>query len=77
MEVPADVNPSAVASRVRCVNLGRVRGRQVVYNLLDGHTVAVDAVNGRELWKTQIADIGQARRRRWRVRRRQSVIVGP
>jgi lanthanide-dependent methanol dehydrogenase len=31
---------------------------RVVYNLLDGHTVAVDARTGRELWKTQIADVG-------------------
>lgn len=25
-----------------------------------------DAISGRELWKTQIADLGRARRRRWR-----------
>src|ERR1700680_2321058 len=31
---------------------------KIVYNLLDGHTVAVDARSGRELWKTQIADVG-------------------
>src|SRR5207249_10090710 len=31
-------------------------GGKIVYNLLDGHTVAVDAVTGKELWKTQIAD---------------------
>ena len=31
---------------------------KVIYNLLDGHTVAVDAKNGRELWKTAIADVG-------------------
>jgi len=31
---------------------------KIVYNLLDGHTVAVDASSGRELWKTQIADVG-------------------
>src|SRR3984893_8827966 len=30
---------------------------KIVYNLLDGHTVAVDARSGRELWKTQIADV--------------------
>ncbi|HZP88825.1 MAG TPA: PQQ-dependent dehydrogenase, methanol/ethanol family, partial [Burkholderiales bacterium] len=29
---------------------------KIVYNLLDGHTVAVDAASGRELWKTKIAD---------------------
>jgi PQQ-dependent dehydrogenase (methanol/ethanol family) len=31
---------------------------KIVYNLLDGHTVAVDAGSGKELWKTQIADVG-------------------
>lgn len=30
---------------------------KLIYNLLDGHTVAVDARSGRELWKTQIADL--------------------
>jgi lanthanide-dependent methanol dehydrogenase len=32
---------------------------KIVYNLLDGHTVAVDAHSGRELWKTQVADVGE------------------
>jgi PQQ-dependent dehydrogenase (methanol/ethanol family) len=31
---------------------------RIVYNLLDGHTVAVDARSGKELWKTTIADMG-------------------
>ncbi|TLZ48094.1 MAG: PQQ-dependent dehydrogenase, methanol/ethanol family [Gammaproteobacteria bacterium] len=30
---------------------------KIVYNLLDGHTVAVEASSGRELWSTQIADV--------------------
>jgi lanthanide-dependent methanol dehydrogenase len=30
---------------------------KILYNLLDGHTVAVDARTGRELWKMQIADL--------------------
>ncbi|MGH8276378.1 MAG: PQQ-binding-like beta-propeller repeat protein, partial [Steroidobacteraceae bacterium] len=30
----------------------------LVYNLLDGHTVAVDARSGRQLWNTQVADVG-------------------
>ncbi len=30
---------------------------KIIYNLLDGHTVAVDAGSGRELWKTRIADV--------------------
>jgi len=31
---------------------------KIIYNLLDGHTVAVEANSGRELWNTQIADLG-------------------
>ena len=30
---------------------------KIVYNLLDGHTVALDAATGRELWKTRVADL--------------------
>jgi lanthanide-dependent methanol dehydrogenase len=30
---------------------------KVIYNLLDGHTVAIDAASGKELWKTQVADL--------------------
>jgi len=32
---------------------------KIVYNLLDGHTVAVAAATGKELWKTRIADLSQ------------------
>src|SRR5262249_32567503 len=32
---------------------------KIVYNLLDGHTVAVDAATGRELWKTTVADMAE------------------
>src|ERR1700680_2299163 len=32
---------------------------KVIYNLLDGHTVAVDAVSGQEIWKTKIADVAK------------------
>ena len=56
-----DVNPSALG--IACcdaINRGAVYADgKVIYNLLDGHTVAVDASDGRELWKTQIADINQ------------------
>lgn len=56
-----DVNPTAVG--IACcdaINRGAVYAAgKIVYNLLDGHTVAVDAVTGRELWKTKIADLGQ------------------
>ncbi len=56
-----DVNPTAVG--IACcdaINRGAVYAAgKIVYNLLDGHTVAVDANGGRELWKTQVADMGQ------------------
>src|SRR5712691_11604696 len=56
-----EVNPTALG--IACcdaINRGAVYGDgKIVYNLLDGHTVAVDAVSGRELWKTQIADMSQ------------------
>ena len=55
------VNPAAVG--IACcdaINRGAVyAGGKIIYNLLDGHTVAVDAVTGSEVWKTQIADINQ------------------
>jgi len=53
------VSPNAIG--VACcdsVNRGAFyAGGAIVYNLLDGHTVAVDARTGRELWNTQIADL--------------------
>ncbi len=30
---------------------------KIIYNLLDGHTVAIDARSGKEIWKTRIADL--------------------
>lgn len=30
---------------------------KIFYNLLDGHTVAVDAVTGRQVWRTRLGDI--------------------
>ena len=30
---------------------------KIVYNLLDGHTVAIDAQTGREVWNVQVADL--------------------
>jgi PQQ-dependent dehydrogenase (methanol/ethanol family) len=42
------------------VNRGAVfADGKVIYNLLDGHTVAVDAATGREVWKTRIADLSE------------------
>jgi ABC-type antimicrobial peptide transport system permease subunit len=32
---------------------------KIIYNLLDGHTVAVDAESGKEIWRTQIADVAE------------------
>ena len=56
-----DVNPSALG--IACcdaINRGAVYADgKIIYNLLDGHTVAVDATDGHEVWKTQIADINQ------------------
>jgi PQQ-dependent dehydrogenase (methanol/ethanol family) len=31
---------------------------KIVYNLLDAHTVAVDAETGKEVWRTRVGDIG-------------------
>jgi lanthanide-dependent methanol dehydrogenase len=56
-----DVSPNAIgASCCDSINRGAfyIDG-MLIYNLLDGHTVAVDAHTGRELWKTQIADLGK------------------
>jgi PQQ-dependent dehydrogenase (methanol/ethanol family) len=54
-----DVSPNAIG--IACcdtVNRGAFYSDgKIVYNLLDGHTVAVDAASGRELWKTEIADM--------------------
>jgi lanthanide-dependent methanol dehydrogenase len=56
-----DVNAQAVG--IACcdaINRGAVYAQgKIIYNLLDGHTVAVDAETGREVWKTKIADLGQ------------------
>ncbi len=52
---------SANAIGVACcdsVNRGAFYSEgRIFYNLLDGHTVAVDARTGRELWKTQVANV--------------------
>ena len=53
------VSPNAIG--VSCcdtVNRGAFfADGKIIYNLLDGHTVAVDAKTGRELWNTPIADL--------------------
>jgi lanthanide-dependent methanol dehydrogenase len=55
-----DVSPNALG--IACcdsVNRGAFYADGlIVYNLLDGHTVAIDARSGREVWKVSIADLG-------------------
>jgi PQQ-dependent dehydrogenase (methanol/ethanol family) len=54
-----DVNPAAVG--IACcdsVNRGAVYADgKIIYNLLDGRTVAVDAESGREVWVSRVADL--------------------
>lgn len=56
-----EVSPNAVGiSCCDVINRGAFYADgKVVYNLLDGHTVAVDAATGREVWKTKIAELGE------------------
>jgi lanthanide-dependent methanol dehydrogenase len=56
-----DPNPSSIG--IACCDVisrgPAYADGKIVYNLLDGNTVAVDAETGRELWKTKVADIGE------------------
>ena len=54
-----DVSPNAIGeSCCDVINRGAFYADgKIVYNLLDGHTVAVDAATGKELWKTRVADL--------------------
>ncbi len=56
-------NVSGAAIGTACcdvVNRGATFAQgKLVFNLLDGHTVALDAATGRELWKTPVADLGR------------------
>jgi lanthanide-dependent methanol dehydrogenase len=54
-----EVSPNAIGiSCCDTVNRGAFYAEgKIIYNLLDGHTVAVDAKSGRELWKVQVADL--------------------
>jgi PQQ-dependent dehydrogenase (methanol/ethanol family) len=56
-----DVSPNAVGiSCCDVVNRGAFYADgKIIYNLLDGHTVAIDAKSGKELWKAAIADVSQ------------------
>ena len=55
--------PMAAAQGVACcdvVNRGAAYSDgRLFFNTLDGHTVAVDAEAGRELWKTRVGDINK------------------
>ena len=53
-------NNQQAAGRACCdvVNRGAAYADgRIFYNLLDGHTVAVDAKSGRQLWRTQMGDV--------------------
>src|SRR3954469_17657266 len=54
-----DVSPNAIGeSCCDVINRGAFYADgKIIYNLLDGHTVAIDAASGKELWKTRIADV--------------------
>jgi lanthanide-dependent methanol dehydrogenase len=56
-----NVSPNAVGiSCCDVINRGAFYADgKIVYNLLDGHTVAVDARTGQEVWKTKIADMAE------------------
>jgi PQQ-dependent dehydrogenase (methanol/ethanol family) len=56
-----DPKPDPSAQGVACcdvVNRGPAYSNgRVFYNVLDGHTVAIDANTGKEIWKTKLGDI--------------------
>src|SRR5690606_6797166 len=56
-------NPSRAAQGVACcdvVNRGAAYAEgKIFFNTLDNHTVAVDAVTGKEAWKTKLGEIAR------------------
>lgn len=56
-------NPNPQAVGIACcdvVNRGASYANgKVIYNLLDAHTVAVDAKTGREVWRTKVGEIAR------------------
>jgi len=56
-------NVDAAAIGIACcdvVNRGAFfASDRIIYNLLDGHTVAIAAATGREIWNTKVADVRQ------------------
>ncbi len=55
------VNPASVGSACcDAIDRGAVYADgKIIYNLLDGHTVAVDAATGAQVWMTKVADLQQ------------------
>ena len=58
-----DPNPSPAAKGEACcdwVNRGAVYADgKIIYNTLDGYTIALDANSGKLLWRTHLADISK------------------
>lgn len=58
-----DPQPASAAQGVACcdvVNRGGVYADgKIIWNTLDGHTVAVDANTGRQVWKARVADFNK------------------
>jgi len=58
-----EANPASAAQGVACcdvINRGVVYSNQkIFFNTLDNFTIALDAVTGKELWKTQVGDINK------------------
>jgi PQQ-dependent dehydrogenase (methanol/ethanol family) len=54
-------NPDPRSMGIACCDVvnrgGSYADGKIVYNLLDAHTVAVDAQTGKQVWRTQVGDI--------------------
>ncbi|MFC5499714.1 PQQ-dependent dehydrogenase, methanol/ethanol family [Caenimonas terrae] len=55
--------PTPVAKGKACCDTvnrgGAYANGKIIYNLLDNHTVAVDAKTGKEVWRTKMGDVGR------------------
>src|SRR5260221_13447425 len=55
-------NSQQASGRACCdvVNRGAAyAGGKIFYNLLDGHTIAVDAATGRQVWRAQMGNLSR------------------
>ncbi len=56
-------HPDPASQGVACCDVvnrgGAYDNGRIFYNTLDGHTVAVDAASGQEVWKTKVGDINK------------------